>query len=71
MKMTITGINFNYDEGFDQQFTSVALSFITSGASYSINGPITVTKDEYQASSANNDELKTLIKGKIIEDLQA
>ena len=69
--MTITGINFNYDEGFDKEYTTVDLSFITSGATYNINGPIKVSKDEYQASSANNDELKTLIKGKIIEDLQA
>lgn len=71
MRMTITGINFNYENGFDEEFTSVDLNFITSGATYSINGPITVSKDEYQASSANNDELKKLIKAKIAEDLQA
>ncbi len=69
--MIITGINFNYDNGFDNEYTGVELSFVTSGVSYSINGPIQVTKEEYQASSANNDELRALIKSKIAADLQA
>lgn len=71
MRMTITGINFNYENGFENEYTSVDLNFITSGATYSISGPITVSKEDYQASSANNDELRALIKGKIVEDLQA
>ncbi|MEK3909629.1 hypothetical protein [Oceanobacillus sp. FSL W7-1309] len=71
MRITITGIQFKYDNGFDKEYTGVELNFITAGKSYSFNGPITVSKEDYQASSANNDELRALIKQTVIADLQA
>lgn len=70
MRLNITGINFNYDNGYENEYTSVDLSFVTSGATYSLSGPVTVTKEEYQAASGN-DGLKELIKNTIIADLQA
>lgn len=71
MRMTITGINFNYDNGFEQEYTSVNLSFVTSGSTYSISGPVTVSKEDYQAASGSNEQIKGLIKQTIINDLQA
>ncbi|GIN93301.1 hypothetical protein J22TS1_43520 [Siminovitchia terrae] len=71
MKITITGINFNYENGFDKEFTSVDLNFITSGAQYSLSGPVTVSKEDYQAASISNEQLRSLIKQTIVNDLQA
>ncbi len=71
MRMTITGINFNYENGFENEYTSIDLNFITSGGTYSISGPITVSKEDYQQSSGSNEQLRALIKQQIINDLQA
>ncbi|GIN95194.1 hypothetical protein J6TS1_10640 [Siminovitchia terrae] len=71
MKITITGINFNYENGFDQEFTSVDLNFISVGVQYSLSGPVRVSKSDYQAASNNNDQLRSLIKQTVINDLQA
>ncbi|GIN71239.1 hypothetical protein J14TS2_17140 [Bacillus sp. J14TS2] len=69
-KVTITGINFDYDDGFNNPYTGVALNFITSGVDFSLNGPISVTKNEYKDASLE-DKLKELIKDKVVADLQA
>lgn len=70
MKITLTGINFNFSNGYDADFTGVNLSFNNSGATFNISGYIEVTKEEYMGAGGVVQNLIDLIKNKIIEALQ-
>ncbi|MCF3941560.1 hypothetical protein [Oceanobacillus alkalisoli] len=69
MRITITGINFKYDGGFDKEYTGVDLNFITSGFKFSHNQAVQITKEQYEESQNNNDALRTLIVEKILADV--
>lgn len=68
MQIYITSINFNYDNGVEEGFSNVSLHFQTSGFPYSINGNMTVTKEQYLGTS-NVDEIRQLVKNRIVSDL--
>ena len=68
MQIYITSINFNYDDGIEEGFKNVSLHFQTSGFPYSINGKMTVTKEQYMTAT-NVNEVRQLVKDRIIADL--
>lgn len=68
MRITITGINFNYDNGFDKDCTSVNVNYITDGISFNTNQPLVITHDQYQETKENRDQLRVLVAEKIISD---
>ena len=61
MRVTITGINFKYDDGYNQEYTGVELQFITSGFKFSNNNPVQITKEQYEANQDNTNGLRGLI----------
>ncbi|KHD85688.1 hypothetical protein NG54_07980 [Heyndrickxia ginsengihumi] len=69
MKITLTGINFNYTNGYNNDYTGVNLNFSSSGATFSLSGYVTVTKDEYTDASGNPEQLTALIIQKVQESL--
>jgi len=69
MRITLTGINFNYSNGFNADYTSVNLSFNSSGATFNISGYVEVTKDEYTAAAGDVTQLTALIKQSVINNL--
>jgi hypothetical protein len=71
MKITITGINFNYANGYEAEYTGVNLSFNSSGATFNLSGYIEVTKDQYAATSGDISQLKTLIIQEVQNKLQS
>lgn len=69
MRITITGINFQYDNGFSEEYTGVQLTYITSGFNMSSSGePISITKEQYEEHRQNKDGLKILVAEKIIAE---
>ncbi|MFD1335748.1 hypothetical protein ACFQ4N_09330 [Oceanobacillus iheyensis] len=69
MRITITGVNFRYENGYDQDYTGVQLSYISSGFQFSPNGePISITKEEYETNRQSKDGLKFLVADKILSD---
>lgn len=68
MRITITGINFNYDDGFDKECTSVNINYITDGISFNNGQPVQITHDQYQETKEDKDQLRVLVADKIIAD---
>lgn len=66
MRVTITGINFVYDNGYQQEYTGVELQFIASG--FANNNPVKITKAQYEANKSNTNGLRALIVDKKLED---
>jgi len=78
MRITITGINFNYDNGFDKDCTSVDVNYITNGFDYNTGSPIQISHEQYEETKENKDKLRALVADKMIagatkfiEDVQA
>jgi len=69
MTFTLTGINFNFANGYGAGITGVNLSFATSGETFNISGYVAVTKDEYTAAEGDPDKLTALIKSKVQEKI--
>ncbi|GER73445.1 hypothetical protein [Weizmannia acidilactici] len=69
MKITLTGINFTYANGYNADYTGVNLSFATSGETFNISGYVAVTKDEYTAAAGDVSKLTDLIKSKVQEKI--
>lgn len=69
MRVTITGINFKYDNGFGEDYTGVELQFITQGFKFSNNTPVQITKVQYEANRDNTNGLRALIVEKILNDV--
>ena len=70
MRMTLTGINFQYDNGYNEEFTSVSLNFNSSGESLNISGLLNISNEQYKSTSGDVDLLKELIKQEIIIRLE-
>ncbi|MED3650600.1 hypothetical protein [Heyndrickxia sporothermodurans] len=71
MKITLTGINFVFGNGYDQDFTTVNLNFTSSGTgmTFSLSGYVEVTKEQY-LSATTPDAMKGLIKQEVLNKLQ-
>lgn len=69
MKITITGINFNYDNGYDKEYTGVELQYIASGFKFTNNNPVRITKEQYEENKGSKDGLKILIINNILNDI--
>lgn len=69
MKVTLTGINFNYTNGYDADYTGVNLQFNNFGATFNLSGYVVVTKDEYAAAAGNTEQLTALIIQKVLDNL--
>lgn len=61
MRVTITGINFKYDDGYGEDYTGVELQYITSGFKFTNNNPVTISKAEYEQNKSNSNGLRALI----------
>ena len=68
MRVTITGINFKYDDGYDQEYTGVELQYIANGFKISGNNPIEITKNQYEQNKDKPDGLRTFVVDKKIEE---
>ena len=71
MRVTITGINFKYDNGYNEEYTGVELQFITSGFKFTNNTPVQITKEQYEENKSNSDGLRALVVDKILVDVQS
>ncbi|MBU5594923.1 hypothetical protein KQI76_07075 [Amphibacillus sp. MSJ-3] len=78
MRVTITGINFKYGNGYQEDYTGVELQYITSGFKFINNDPVEITKEQYEANKGNTDGLRSLIvdqkiieANQYVEDLEA
>lgn len=69
MRVSITGINFKYDDGYNKEYTGVELQFITSGFKFNSNEPIQITKEQYEENQDNTNGLRALIVDKILGDV--
>ncbi len=68
MRVTITGINFKYDNGYGEECTGVELRFIASGFKFTNNNPVEITKEQYEQNKSNTDGLRGLIVDKKIDE---
>lgn len=68
MRVTITGINFKYDDGYGEDYTGVELQYITSGFKFTNNNPIEITKAEYEQNKSNSNGLRSLIVEQKIDE---
>ena len=71
MRVTITGINFKYDNGYGEEYTGVELQFITSGFKFTNNTPVQITKEQYEDNKSNSNGLRALVVDKKIEEAGA
>ncbi|WP_040981098.1 hypothetical protein [Oceanobacillus jeddahense] len=71
MRITITGINFNYDDGFDKDCTSVNVNYITDGINLNDGRPVEISHEQYEETKENKDKMRALVADKIIADATA
>lgn len=57
MRITITGINFKYDDGYQEEYTGVELQHISSGFKFKSDSPAEVTKAEYEQNQSSTNGL--------------
>lgn len=70
MEITITSINFVYQNGLSGAITGVKLSFNTpTDNTYVASGYITVPTVEYFANATSMEALGNIVRERIIEDL--
>lgn len=71
MKVTLTGINFNYSNGYNADYTGVNLNFNTTGVTFNLSGYVEVTKDQYLAAAGSPDQFTALIKQEVLNSLNS
>ncbi len=69
MRVTITGINFKYEDGYQGEYTGVELQYITTGFKITNNNPVEITKEQYEQNKGNTDGLRALIVDKKLEEV--
>ncbi len=69
MRVTITGIDFKYENGYDGGYTDVELRYITNGFKFTNNSRVVITKDLYEENKGNDDALRALIVDKQLEEV--
>ncbi len=67
MQITLTGINFNYSNGYNADYTGVNLNFVSSGATFNLNGYVTVAKEQYQSAEGDTSKLIDLIRQNVLD----
>lgn len=70
MKITLTGINFNYSNGYNEEYTGVHLNFNSNGATFNLSGYVEVIPEQYVATNGDIVQLKTLIVNEVQNKLQ-
>lgn len=70
MNITITAINFNYDNGYGKDYTGVNIHFSNSGDTFTLSGYITLTNDQYNEAAGNIESMRTLVKDEIVNRIQ-
>lgn len=68
MRVTITGINFKYDDGYNQEYTGVELQSIGSDFKIGKNNPVEITKEQYEENKSNANGLRSLIVDKKLDE---
>ncbi|MEI3607070.1 hypothetical protein SPD48_15335 [Pseudogracilibacillus sp. SE30717A] len=68
MRVTITGINFKYDNGYNEEYMGVELQYITSGFKFTNNNPVEITKEQYEQNKSNTNGLRALIVDKKLDE---
>lgn len=68
MRVTITGINFKYDDGYNEEYTGVELQYTSSGFKFSNKNPIHITKEQYEDNKSNSNGLRALIVEKKLDE---
>lgn len=68
MRITITAIDFNYDDGFDKDCTSINVNYIPNGISLNDSQPVVTTHDQYKETKENKDKMRASVADKIISD---
>ena len=71
MRVTITGINFNFDGNYNQEYTGVELQFILSGFKINDNKSIEITREQYEENQNNPNGLRALIVDKKLAEANA
>lgn len=71
MRVTILGINYKFNNGYDQDYTGVELQYLTTGFKIGDNNPIEITKQQYEDNKANPNGLRALIVAKKIDEADA
>lgn len=71
MRITITGINFNYDNGYEKDYTGVTLNYIAAGFKFNPTESTTVTRDQYEELKNDKDGLRKVIVENIIKSAES
>lgn len=72
MQVILTGISFNYGQGYTSAYDSVNLNFTTTGSTgINLNGYINVKSADYQTASGQTNGLVSLIKSTLVTDINA
>jgi len=69
MRISITGINFQYGDGFDKEYTGVSLNFISSGFKFNSTESVEISRDQYIAAKDDSDKLKLYIVNDILGEV--
>lgn len=68
MRVTITGINFKYDDGYNEEYTGVQLQYTSSGFKFHNNNPVDITKEQYEDNKSDSNGLRALIVERKLEE---
>lgn len=70
MRITITGIDFNYANGPENDCTSVDVKYVTNGFGFILDQarPIEISHEEYETTKENKDKLRAFVADKILAD---
>ncbi len=71
MRVTITGINFKFDEGYNVEYTGAELQYITTGFKAGDNQPVEITKEQYEENKSNPNGLRALVVEKKLDEANA
>lgn len=69
MRVTITGINFKYADGYDGEYTGVELQYITNGFKFTNNVRVEITKEQYEDNKGNTNGLRALVVDKQLQEV--
>ncbi|GGP07259.1 hypothetical protein [Oceanobacillus neutriphilus] len=69
MRITITNINFNYDNGYEKDYTGVTINYIANGFKFNPNESATLTRNQYEELKDDKDGLRKVIVENIIESV--
>lgn len=71
MDIKLTGINFQYQNGYNSAYTAVNLNFNSTGATFNLNGNIPITPEQYAATNGDLTALTKLVKDSIVATITA